>query len=65
LIHDYALQIPTTIIAETLGIPVKDRLKFPPLVERGDSVYFFTLGSIDGSPACCGFPALHPNAREG
>jgi cytochrome P450 len=28
LIHDYALQIPTTIIAEMLGVPVKDRLKF-------------------------------------
>src|SRR3984893_18613322 len=28
LIHDYALHIPTTIIAEMLGVPVKDRLKF-------------------------------------
>jgi cytochrome P450 len=28
LIRDYALQIPTTIIAELLGVPVKDRLKF-------------------------------------
>jgi cytochrome P450 len=28
LIHDYALQIPTTIIAEMLGVPSKDRLKF-------------------------------------
>jgi cytochrome P450 len=28
LIHDYALQIPATIIAEMLGVPVKDRLKF-------------------------------------
>jgi hypothetical protein len=28
LIRDYALQIPTTIIAEMLGVPIKDRLKF-------------------------------------
>jgi cytochrome P450 PksS len=28
LIYDYALQIPTTIIAEMLGVPQKDRLKF-------------------------------------
>jgi len=28
LIGDYALHIPTTIIAEMLGVPVKDRLKF-------------------------------------
>src|SRR5216684_3410069 len=27
LIHDYAHQIPTTIIAEMLGVPVRDRLK--------------------------------------
>ena len=28
LIRDYALQIPTTIIAEMLGVPINDRLKF-------------------------------------
>jgi len=28
LIHDYALPVPTTIIAEMLGVPVKDRQKF-------------------------------------
>jgi cytochrome P450 PksS len=28
LIHDYALPLPTTIIAEMLGVPVKDRHKF-------------------------------------
>jgi cytochrome P450 len=28
LIHDFALPIPTTIIAEMLGVPVKDRHKF-------------------------------------
>jgi len=28
LIRDYAFQIPTTIIAEMLGIPIEDRLKF-------------------------------------
>jgi cytochrome P450 len=28
LIRDYALQIPTTIIAEMLGVPIKDRFKF-------------------------------------
>jgi cytochrome P450 len=28
LVHAYALQIPTTIIAEMLGVPVRDRLKF-------------------------------------
>ena len=28
LIHDYALPIPTTIIAEMLGVPVRDRHKF-------------------------------------
>src|SRR5438445_3529679 len=28
LIRDYALPVPTTIIAEMLGVPVKDRHKF-------------------------------------
>src|ERR1700682_4442577 len=28
LIRDYALQIPTTIIAEMLGVPIKDHLTF-------------------------------------
>jgi cytochrome P450 PksS len=28
LIHDYALPVPTTIIAEMLGVPVKDRHRF-------------------------------------
>jgi cytochrome P450 len=28
LIHDYALVVPTTIIAEMLGVPVRDRHKF-------------------------------------
>lgn len=28
LVHEYAAEIPTTIIAEMLGVPVKDRLKF-------------------------------------
>jgi cytochrome P450 len=28
LVRDYAVEIPTTIIAEMLGVPVKDRLKF-------------------------------------
>lgn len=28
LVHDYALPIPTTIIAELMGIPVRDRHKF-------------------------------------
>lgn len=28
LIHDYALPVPTTIIAEMLGVPVEDRHKF-------------------------------------
>jgi cytochrome P450 len=28
LVRDYAVEIPTTIIAEVLGVPAKDRLKF-------------------------------------
>ena len=28
LVRDYAVEIPTTIIAEMLGVPLKDRLKF-------------------------------------
>jgi cytochrome P450 len=28
LIRDFALQIPTTIIAKMLGVPIKDHLKF-------------------------------------
>jgi cytochrome P450 PksS len=28
LIHDYALPLPTTVIAQMLGVPVKDRLRF-------------------------------------
>ena len=34
LIRDYALPLPTTIIAEMMGVPVDGPAQVPPLVER-------------------------------
>jgi cytochrome P450 PksS len=50
LIHDYALQIPTTIIAEMLGVPQKDRLKF----------HRWSTGAISASASRFGIVAAIP-----
>ena len=50
LIHDYALQIPTTIIAEMLGIPVKDRLKFHRWSSAGVSSSASRFGILKAIP---------------
>jgi len=50
LIHDYALQIPTTIIAEMLGIPVKDRLKFHRWSSAGVSSSASRFGILTAIP---------------
>lgn len=51
LIHDYALQIPTTIIAEMLGVPQKDRLKF----------HRWSSGAISASASRLGILAAIPH----
>jgi cytochrome P450 len=50
LIHDYALQIPTTIIAEMLGVPVKDRLKFHRWSSAGVSSSASRFGILKAIP---------------
>ena len=44
LIRDYALPLPTTIIAEMLGVPAEDRHAVPPLVERHHGGGRFDVG---------------------
>lgn len=51
LIHDYALQIPTTIIAEMLGVPQKDRIRF----------HRWSSGAISASASRLGIVAAIPH----
>jgi cytochrome P450 len=51
LIHDYALPIPTTIIAEMLGIPIADRHKFQSWSNTIVSVVPSKLGILKAIPA--------------
>jgi cytochrome P450 len=55
LIHDYALQIPTTIIAEMLGVPVKDRLKFHRWSSAGVSSSASRFGILKAIPYLMAF----------
>src|SRR6266853_1143943 len=55
LIHDYALQIPTTIIAEMLGVPVKDRLKFHRWSSAGVSSSASRFGILKAIPHLMAF----------
>jgi cytochrome P450 PksS len=55
LIHDYALQIPTTIIAEMLGVPVKDRLKFHRWSSAGVSSSSSRFGMLKAMPYIMAF----------
>src|SRR5437667_1979501 len=55
LIHDYALQIPTTIIAEMLGVPVKDRLKFHRWSSAGVSSSSSRFGMLKAIPYIMAF----------
>jgi cytochrome P450 PksS len=55
LIHDYALQIPTTIIAEMLGVPSKDRLKFHRWSSAGVSSSASRFGMLRAIPYIMAF----------
>ncbi len=55
LIHDYALQIPTTVIAEMLGVPVKDRLKFHRWSSAGVSSSSSRFGMLKAVPYIVAF----------
>ena len=58
LVHDYALPIPTTIIAEMLGVPAKDRHKFhrwSGAIVSSDSSRWGTLKAIPNVMAFVGY----------
>ena len=64
LIHDYAIPISTTIIAELLGVPVKDRHKFHRWSSSAISSDFIALGNgVCASAGDCVL-ALHPKSRQ-
>jgi len=50
LVRDYAVEIPTTIIAEVLGIPVKDRLKFRKWSNAGAAAIASRFGVLRAIP---------------
>jgi len=50
LVRDYAVGIPTTIIAEMLGVPVKDRLKFRKWSNAGAAASASRLGVLKAIP---------------
>ena len=64
LIRDYALPLPTTIIAEMLGVPVRDRHKFHRWSNALVSASASTWGMLRMHPAAVGVPALHPQAGQ-
>lgn len=51
LIHDYALPLPTTVIAEMLGVPVGDRHKFHRWSNRIVSMNWSTWDTIKSIPS--------------
>lgn len=58
LVHDYALPIPTTIIAEMLGVPAKDRHKFhrwSGAIVSSDASRWGTLKAIPNVMAFVGY----------
>ena len=62
LIRDYALPIPTTIIAEMLGVPVPDRHKFHRWSNTIVSTVPSRWGILTAIPSLIAFLALHPQA---
>ena len=50
LVRDYAAEIPTTIIAEMLGIPVQDRLKFRKWSNAGAAASASRFGVLKAVP---------------
>ena len=62
LIRDYALPIPTTIIAEMLGVPVSDRHKFHRWSNTIVSTVPSRWGILTAIPSLIAVPALHPQA---
>jgi len=50
LVREYAVEIPTTIIAEMLGVPVKDRLKFRKWSNAGISSSASRFGILKAIP---------------
>jgi cytochrome P450 len=50
LVREYAVEIPTTIIAEMLGVPVKDRLKFRKWSNAGTASSASRFGILKAIP---------------
>jgi cytochrome P450 len=50
LVREYAVEIPTTIIAEVLGVPVKDRLKFRKWSNAGTASSASRFGILKAIP---------------
>ena|SRR3984893_1749862 len=65
LIRDYAIPIPTTIIAEVLGVPAKDRCKFHRWSSTAISSTSSRWGMVFALPHGVGFCALHSKSGEG
>ena len=65
LIRDYAMPLPTTIIAEMLGVPAARPPSLRAMVEHHRVVDGRQLASDDGHTLPVGIPALHPQARPG
>ncbi len=63
LIRDYALPLPSTIIAEMLGVPTRDRHKFHRWSNAIVSTVPSKWGLLTAIPHVVGVPALHPKAR--
>lgn len=64
LIRDYALPIPTTIIAEMLGVPDRDRHRFHRWSRTIVAASPSGMGNAKGHSECHGFPAIHQTARR-
>jgi len=64
LVRDYAAEIPTTIIAEMLGVPVRDRLKFRKWSNVGAAAGASRFGIVKAIPHLVLFHPLHPLAGQ-
>ena len=60
LIHDYALPLPATIIAEILGVPAARSAQVSSLVQRDAHRQADALGQVADHTARAGDDALHP-----
>ena len=64
LIHDYALPLPATIIAEILGVPARDRHRFHRWSKCAPDRPAVDVGKAEVDTARRGFHALHPDAEQ-